>query len=177
MKPTPIIAALTLVFAFAAAPALAASDSIKFDGAIGSQPLRSGPAANLVFNVSPGGIPWVIESFKAEIKPDGRISARGEGLLLAGGNAVGARGGVRFVAASLFCPGVAEPFNSEAAELDQNGDFNIRSPLTDANGVSPPVPCGDDMDNRPVLLIRNATAAGGVAGAPSAWFAAGILKD
>jgi len=188
MNPIPIVAALGLVATLGAAPVLAANDNIKFDGAIGSQPLRSPvipppPASppdaspNVVQGVNPGGIPWVIESFKGDIKTDGSISARGEGLLLGGGNTIGARGGTRFVVASLFCPGQANPFNSAAADLDENGDFNIRSPLLNANGAPPSFPCGDNLDNRPVLLIRSATVdANGVA-TPGNWFAAGILKD
>lgn len=186
MKPSPIVAALSLITTFAAAPALAADNLARFDGAFGSQPLRAAAAINTVFTVNPGGIPWMIKSLKADIKTDGSISARGEGLLLAGGNTAGARGGTRFVVASLFCrgtpatPGTAGdpigPFNSGAADLDPNGDFHITGPLTDANGVSPPVPCGDNLDNRPVLLIRSATVVGGVV-TPGNWFALGILKD
>ncbi len=50
----------------------------------------------------------------------------------------------------------------------------MRSKLTDANGATPPLDCGDTVDNRPVLLIR--TMAGNPA-APGAWFAAGLLAD
>lgn len=177
MNPIPIVAALGLVTTLAAAPVLAASDNIKFDGAIGSQPLRSGPAVNTVQGVNPGGIPWVIRTFKAHIKTDGSISAQGDGLLLGGGNTIGARGGTRFVVASLFCPGQTNPYNSGAADLDVNGDFDIKGPLLNANGAPPSFPCGDSLDNRPVLLIRSATVdANGVA-TPGNWFAAGILKD
>jgi hypothetical protein len=38
-----------------------AQDSlVRFDGGIGSQPLRAGALVNDVFGVSPGGRPWVI---------------------------------------------------------------------------------------------------------------------
>lgn len=179
MKTIHFAAALGFLATLAAAPATAADSLVRYDGAIGSQPLRAGPAANNVFTVTPGGAPWVIRTFRADVKTDGSISARGEGLLLGGTNNVGARGGTRFVVASLFCRDAAGgpigPFNSAPADLDVNGDFQIRGPLTNSVGAPPPVLCGDELDNRPVLLIRRSAATGVVDADP--WFAAGILKD
>lgn len=196
MKLTPIVAALGFAATLAAAPALAADNLVRFDGGIGSQPVGSinnngttptptnddFPNVNTVHGVTPGGAPWTIKSLKADIKTDGGISARGEGLLLAGGNNIGNRGGPRQVVASLFCRAdpvppatagtVIGPFNSQFVDLDANGDFQIRGTLTDATGATPPNPCGDTIDNRPTLLIRTVTA-----GAPGSWFAAGIIKD
>jgi hypothetical protein len=189
MKLNPVIAALGVAAILGAAPVLAADPPIRFDGAIGSQPLRAGGASNVILNVSPGGVPWVIRTFRADINvassgrtSEVRIVARGEGLLLGGTNTPGARGGVRFVAVSLFCPGDPDPFNSGAVPLDANGDFQINTLLTHVKDINKvPAPCGDNLDNRPVLLIRNSTAtdASGnpVSGNPSSWFAAGILKD
>jgi len=173
----------------------AADDGLLFDGAVGSTPVgrinNNGtpndvaddfPVVNTIHDVTPGGAPWTIASFRANIRADGRISAKGEGLLLAGGNGFGTRGGPRQVLVSLFCreqpvpPATAGaatgPFNSEFVDLDPNGDFQIKGTLANADGAAPPVPCGDTIDNRPTLLIR--TVAGG---APGSWFAAGILKD
>jgi hypothetical protein len=114
---------------------------------------------------------------------DGR--AHGEGVLLAGADGIGTRAGPRQVVLSLFCrnaavpPAVAgtvqtTPYNSEPVDLDENGDFDVRSKLTNADGATPPLDCGDTIDNRPVLLIR--TMAGNPA-APGAWFAAGLRAD
>ncbi|HWS12111.1 MAG TPA: hypothetical protein VN279_04895, partial [Rhodocyclaceae bacterium] len=163
-----IVAALGIAATVAAAPALA-DTPLKFDGAIGSQPLRANAAVNAVRGVNPGGIPWVIRTFRADIKPaspagrgagEVRILARGEGLLLGGGDTVGARGGTRFVVAALFCRdstgASVGPFHSAPADLDVNGDFLIDSPLADSAGAAPPAVCGDRLDNRPVLLIRSA---------------------
>ena len=175
--------------------AAGANDELRFEGAVGSAPVgrinNNGtpeltaddfPEVNTIHGVTPGGAPWTIAGFRANIRADGRISARGEGLLLSGGNNFGTRGGPRQVLVSLFCradpvppatTGVAiGPFNSAFVDLDPDGDFEIRGTLADANGAPPPVPCGDTIDNRPTLLIR--TVAGG---APGSWFAAGILKD
>jgi hypothetical protein len=174
-----------------ALPAAADDDRdtlFKFDGGIGSQPLRAGAAVNAVDGVNPGGIPWVIRSLKAEITTDGRIKATGKGLLLGGGDTTGSRGGPRQVVASLFCrnapvaPAVTGtlqtvPYNSEFVDLDADGDFRINSLITNSSASIPTFSCGDNIDNRPVLLIRTvvpATAA--TPAAPGAWFAAGILK-
>jgi hypothetical protein len=195
MKNLPRILILTAAAGLCASTAFASDDStLRFEGGIGATPVgrinNNGtatptsddfPEANTVLDVAPGGAPWTIRSLRARIDSDGRISAKGEGLLLAGGNNIGTRGGPRQVLASLFCraapvapttTGAAiGPFNSEFVDLDANGDFEIRGSLTDSAGAAPPEPCGDATDNRPVLLIR--TVAGG---APGAWFASGILR-
>ncbi|MCX7900106.1 MAG: hypothetical protein N2444_08515 [Methylocystis sp.] len=45
--------------------------------------------------VPPGGRPWPISSFRATIRTNGSIEAKGEGLVLGGGGAIGTRGGRR----------------------------------------------------------------------------------
>ena len=135
------------------APAAATDKLVRFDGGIGSQPLRAGGLVNDVFGVAPGGRPWVIDSLKAHVRTDGRIHVDGRGLLLAGGNNIGGTGD-QSVRARLFCGGT--PFDSELVPLEPNGDFRIDGHLN----PFPPAVC-----NNPVLLIVNA---GG------AWFAAGI---
>ena len=125
----------------------------RFEGGIGSQPLRSGGTPNVVQGVNPGGIPWVIDRLSAEVKTNGRISVDGRGLLLGGGNNVGRAGG-QSVRARLFCGVVAH--DSALVPLDADGDFRINDVLQPA----PPSPC-----DSAILLIVNA---GG------SWFAAGI---
>lgn len=134
----------------------ALADSLaRFEGGIGSQPLRSGALPNVVHNTNPGGIPWVISRLSADVKTDGRVSVAGRGLLLGGGNNVG-RTGNQSVRARLFCDGVAHDTNT--VPLDPDGDFRIDDTLM----PMPPNPC-----NNAVLLI---VSAGGN------WFAAGIPK-
>jgi hypothetical protein len=150
------ILALAFLFGiFSPLPVFAQSHLVRFEGGIGSQPLRSGPAPNVVFNVNPGGIPWVISRLSADVRLDGRISVVGLGLLLGGGNGVGTNGN-QSVRARLFCGGA--PHDSDVVQLEANGDFRIEDQL---NPV-PPSPCLN-----PVLLI---VSAGGN------WFAAGIQK-
>lgn len=165
----------------------------RFDGGIGSQPFRSGPlpppqsgngpVPNTVAGVTPGGTPWPITSFRAQINTDGRIRAVARGILLGGGDGIGTRGAPRQMVLSLFCrnapvaPAVTgtlqtTPYNSTFVDLDADGDFRLDSMLTDASGATPPANCGDTAENRPVLLIRTVTNA-----AAGSWFAAGILKS
>ncbi len=128
---------------------------VRFDGGIGETPVSSLTTANVVLGVRPGGQPWVIERLTAKVRTDGRISVRGRGLLLAGGNGIGTTGG-QMVEARLFCDGA--PHDTGLVPLEADGDFEIDDVLM----PTPPAPC-----NRPVLLIVNATGV---------WFAAGIPR-
>lgn len=192
MKMHPIFAALGAAATLCAMPAMASDAAIRFDGGIGVQPFRSAagvPTLNTVAGVPPGGTPWLMSSFKGSVNSSGRLRARGTGVILAGGDNVGTRGGPRQVVASLFCrnapvaPAVAGtlqtvPYNSATVDLDADGDFRIDSLLTNASGATPPLDCGDAIDNRPVLLIRSVTPANPTTGAPAtpgSWFAAGII--
>jgi hypothetical protein len=164
MKKALISAAVGVLAAGVVWPALAGDGRLEFHGGIGSTPFASvngAVAANDVRGIPPGGRPWVIGKLRAAVRPDGGISVKGEGLLLAGGNTIGLPALPRQVAATLFC-GAAE-FTSAAVDLDENGNFVIRGKLA---GLLPN-PCAT-----PILLIRN--FANNAAGA---WFAAGIPEN
>jgi hypothetical protein len=138
-------------------PLGAAADTlVRFEDGIGIQPLRAGPAPNVVHGVNPGGLPWVISRLSADVATDGRIRVDGRGLLLAGGNGIGTAGG-QSVRARLICAGV--PHDSDLVALDARGDFTIGGFVN----PFPPSPC-----TSPVLLI--------VSGGGN-WFAAGIPKQ
>jgi hypothetical protein len=163
MKKTLMAGILGTLISCVALPAMA-DNLVKFSGGIGSQPAAIGPdgkpsVVNDVFGIPPGGRPWVIESLKAQVKEDGRLSVRGEGLVLAGGNSIGTRGGIAQVVATLFCNGTA--FTSAPVPISMDGDFEISDRLQNV-----PNPCLS-----PVLLIRN-----GAGVTPGPWFAAGIPK-
>ncbi len=186
---------LAVAALLAAGTAVAGDDptvTFRFTGATGDQPFRSQggvPVLNVVAGVNPGGTPWDMTRFEAVIKSNGEIKAEGRGVLLLGGDGIGTRAGPRQVILSLFCrgpftaPAVAGPvvqnaFNSPTVVLSVDGDFSVRGLLTDATGAAPPLDCGNDLDNRPVLLVRAVTPANAETGAPAipgAWFAAGIL--
>ena len=151
-----IFAFALLLGILAPLPVFAQSHLVRFEGGIGSQPLRSGPAVNVVHGVNPGGQPWVISRLSADVRLDGRISVDGRGLLLGGGNNIGTNGN-QSVRARLICGGVAH--DSDVVPLEASGDFRIEGQLAPV----PSSPCPN-----PVLLI---VSAGGN------WFAAGIQKQ
>jgi hypothetical protein len=159
------VATLVGVALFATDVVHAAQPLLKFEGGIGAQPLAANAAVNAVFDVPPGGRPWVIERLSATIDINSNIKVDGRGLLLAGGNAI-ARNGGQSVRPLLLCTNgtaatsiVTSRHTTPAKALADNGDFSFDEPM------SPQVP--PDCAN-PILLIVNA---GG------AWFAAGIPKD
>lgn len=164
MRMTSTGVALALTLSLAAATAFASDDTlVRFKGGIGVDPVagidNAGmPVANMVRGVPPGGRAWVIRDLDARVGNDGSISVRGRGLLFAGGEAIGTRGGVAKVIATLFCDGL--DFNSAAVDLDLAGDFSVNGMF----GAVPPAPC-----NGPVLLIRGAAGV-------QPWFAAGIPR-
>jgi hypothetical protein len=186
---------LAVAALLAAGTAVAGDDptvTFRFTGATGDQPFRNQggvPVLNLVAGVTPGGTPWDMTKFEAVIKSNGEIKAEGRGVLLLGGDGIGTRAGPRQVIISLFCRSVPVPpavagavlpnaFNSQPVDLDEDGDFVVRGSLADATGAAPPLTCGDDVDNRPVLLVRSVTPANPTTGAPAtpgAWFAAGVI--
>jgi len=137
--------------------------NLKFRGGIGVNPV-TGVAANgavnlnVVRGVNPAG-PWRIADLDANVTSEGRIQAKGRGLLLAAGNGIGTNAGAS-VFATLFCgpAATATAHSSGRVALDTDGDFRIDDLLSPA----PPASC-----DTPVLLIRNGAGSG-------VWFAAGI---
>ena len=159
---------LGLFLAALVVPTSRADDSLlRFDGGIAVDPVsgiaaNGTPTANTVRGVGPGGAPWRIANLSASIDVSGRISVRGRGLLLAGGNGIGTNG-AQSVHAILFCgpaaTATAHATPAAGVALAANGDFRIDDVLS----PRPPNPC-----DTPVLLIANP--------APR-WFAAGILAN
>jgi len=161
-------AALGIAVLLSGGAALAGDNLVRFEGGIGVNPVSSATdagvaARNIVRRVSPGGQPWVISRLSVDVKENGRIRAKGEGLLLGGGDNIGTNGRAS-VFATLFCgdppSATAHDSTPTGVPLEPNGDFRI-------NDVLSPLPPGECTNA--VLLIR--TANGG------RWFAAGIPKD
>jgi hypothetical protein len=186
---------LLLTCLFAAGTAIAGGPSdvlFNFNGVVGVQPFRSQggtPVLNTVAGVPPGGAPWGMTKFEATIKTNGDVKARGRGVVLWGTDNIGTRAGPRQVVVSLFCRGpipaggasgpvLQNAFTSAPVDLNPDGDFEVRGTLTDATGATPPLDCGNNGDNRPVLLVRAVTPANpntGTPAIPGAWFGAGII--
>jgi hypothetical protein len=141
----------------------------RFSGAIGADPVSNVTVTgttttvspNVVRGVNPPGQIWRIADLNAIVTADGRIHARGRGVLLGGGNGIGTNGG-QSVFATLFCGPAASAVSSSTTQtgvaLDADGDFAIDDVLS----PMPPNTC-----ETPVLLIRTAAGA-------HPWFAAGI---
>lgn len=168
-----IALALTLAVAATAASAGGQRPILRFDGAIGVDPLTAAGGVdvpNVVRGINPGGRAWVIRKLDALVFADASVAISGKGLLFSSGDAIATRGAVTHVAATLACgpaDATALKFSTAPAPLDEHGDFRIRGPLFDgANTAVLPVPC-----ENPQLLIR---AANPTTGMPGGWFAAGI---
>jgi len=152
------------------APTVRADTLVEFEGGIGvltadgvtcgQDPTNCFVRRNDVRGVQPGGQPWVIRQFKAKVKTNGRITAEGKGLVLAGSNAIGTADGVNLVAVTLFCAEETTPdgHSSGSHPLAADGDFKFTDTL------SPPVPATCPT---PTLLIRARINTG-------QWIAAGI---
>ena len=144
---------------------------VRFDGGIGVDPVSNvvvtgtttTVSANVVRSISPPGQIWRIADLDANVSTDGRIRARGRGLLLGGENGIGTNGNQK-VFATLFCgpaaSATASSSNLAGVALDPDGDFTIDDVLS----PTPPIPC-----DTPVLLIRTT-------GGNNPWFAAGIER-
>ena len=166
MKVAVIAAALSL----AAFSANADDRLARFDGGIGVIPVSNVAVAGGVVTVTPNtvrGVPpagqiWVIEKLDAKVTTDGRITVKGKGLVLGGGNSTGRATG-QSVIATLICeaaaPFVQRSTTAAGVPLADNGDFRIDDMLSSVPGE-----CAS-----PMLLIRNAANGG--------WFAAGILDS
>lgn len=141
----------------------------KFDGGIATSPVGSlvGPNAdgsfqnvtqNVVRGVKPAGGAWRIADLKATVDTDGRITVKGRGLVLAGGDRIGQSLELS-VGATLICDATApvvEHATATLTKLDINGDFRIDDQL-----LPVPTECAS-----PVLLIRS--------NGNGPWLAAGI---
>jgi hypothetical protein len=158
MKTRVIAAAVCCALLIWTVPA-AAEALVKFEGGIGVHPVANTGVPNTVKGVPPGGLPWAIQKLEVEVETGGTIIVKGEGLVLAGGDNIGTRGGVASVFATLFCGDAA--FHSPPGALSLGGNFRIIGMLSSV----PPNPC-----NAPRVLIRNAAG-------NNAWFAAGTLNE
>lgn len=166
---------VALVLASASLAAHAAPSLLRFSGAIGVDPLSAAGGVdtlNVVRGVNPSGRAWILRKLKASVDADGKIEARGAGLLFTSGDVIGTRGGIANVVATLTCGpanATARRFTSAPAPLDLAGDFRISGVLSE-DGINPAV-LPEVCDN-PALLIRSINTATGMAGG---WFAVGIL--
>jgi len=123
----------------------AAADDLKFKGGIGVIPVSSvincpalpapcvtgSPVTvnrNIVRGVSPAGQIWVIADLDAKVSANGKITVKGKGLILAGGDNAGRAPAVS-VLATLICqptpPFTQSSTASAGVMLPPNGDFAL----------------------------------------------------
>jgi hypothetical protein len=96
----------------------------------GSTPRPDGP---VLFNVNPGGAPWVVARSKVEVRRDGRVKARIEGLVIPPQNNTNP---LSNLAATVYCGGTAVGTTS-AVPFSREGDARIDESLAAAL----PKPC------------------------------------
>jgi len=177
MKKPLFVAGLVTLLAGLFVLAVRADESgilVKFKGGIGVHPVSNVSGTqnangsfpdvtrNVVRGINPAGQLWVIERLEANVKTDGEIDVKGEGLILAGGNNAGRATGQR-VFATLICEDsgfIERNTNTAGVLLSAGGDFEI-------NDVLAPWP--SSACPSPMLLIRNASG--------QTWFAVGILDS
>lgn len=103
---------------------------------IGSRPATGDPAGPVLFEVNPGGVPWVIGSSDVDARRDGRLEVKFEGLLITDTGTAndGTVGPVRTVSASLYCNGESVG-ETATVPLSADGDAEIRDTIAAAPGA------------------------------------------
>jgi hypothetical protein len=127
--------AVAAFVALAAVHARADDATLKWQTIIGIM-----QAGNVVAGIPGGGQPWSTLGGNANVNLGaGRVSWRVDGLVLAGGNAIGTRAGIASVKGTLVCnPGAANQavVDTPAVPLDVLGDARFEgefaTPLPDA---------------------------------------------
>jgi len=150
---------------FAAAPlkALAQGYGLRFNGAIGVQPLTA-LGLNTVLGIEPDAYPWVIKGLQGTVSADGRVSVEVDGLLPAGGGDIGIPGPASEFEVTLFCDGAFVFLGGSGVPLSNDmSSFTINTTL----GERLPSNC-----SAPTLLIVTDFPCG--SGDCPAWYAAGI---
>jgi hypothetical protein len=113
-------------------------------------------AGNVVGGIPGGGQPWSTLGGRASASLSGRLRFRVDGLVLAGGNAIGTADGIAQVRGTLVC----DPGGADQAVVD--GPLVDLSPTGDAefDGDVGPLPavCGDAT--KPVAFLVRIAGAG-----------------
>jgi hypothetical protein len=100
LAPRLVLAALAATCVLAAPAAADSNKAILKDDVTPSL-----PTDDPIFGVPPGGAPWVIDKGEARVKPDGRVRARVEGLVIPTPPQNGTNP-IPLLRASVYCDGV-----------------------------------------------------------------------
>jgi hypothetical protein len=89
------------------------------------------PSDPVLHGVSPGGLPWVLDSGQARLRHDGRLSVRVRGLVLPGPPGNGTPGPITTVNASLYCgDDTTAAATTATVPLSSAGDARISQRVT-----------------------------------------------
>jgi len=159
------ISFIVLAASLVIAPPAQAGAIVKFDEAFGMPtPFSVGDdgqaARNIVRGVPAALQPWWVKRGEAKVEDNGKISARVDYLVFAGGNFIGTTGPITQVILTLFCG--EDQFSTDPVPLEEEGMIRVRKePLMPI----PPAVCED-----PALLVR-------IANPVAPWIAAFALEE
>jgi hypothetical protein len=135
LAPRLVLAAVVAAFVLAGPAAADSNKAILTDDVTPSL-----PSDDAIFGVNPGGAPWVIDKGEARVKPDGRVRARVEGLVIPTAPQNGTNP-IPLLRASVYCDGMLVG-QTENAPFSPAGDARIEDEVA--------VP--GDCDHAAVLL-------------------------
>src|SRR3954452_5179954 len=119
-----VVVLLAAVVATVSLVGSALADEGQGDRVLRSKLVGNTPGDPTLFDVAPAGAPWEVAASDVDVRRDGRIEVKVEGLVIAGRGTVG----IAAVTAELYCNsklvGVTDP-----APLSTDGDAEIRDTL------------------------------------------------
>jgi hypothetical protein len=84
------------------------------------------PTDPTLLGAAAGGVPWVLRSGDARLRPDGRLDVRIRGLVIPVAPFTGTTGPVKTVSASLYCGGSSTPVGtSNSFPISTDGNARI----------------------------------------------------
>jgi hypothetical protein len=123
LAPRLVLAALAVAFVLAAPAAADSNKAILKDNVTPSLPTDA-----KFFGVPPGGAPWVIDKGEARMKPEGRVRARVEGLVIPTAPQNGTNP-LPMLRASVYCDGMLAGV-TDSVPFSPAGDARIEDEVS-----------------------------------------------
>jgi hypothetical protein len=123
MKRTIVLLAVALAAVGLVGSALADDGN---DRVLRSKLIGNTPGDPTLFDVAPAGAPWEVAASDVDVRRDGRIEVKVEGLVIEGRGTVG----IAAVTAELYCNGKRVGDPTAPAPLSTDGDAEIRDTLS-----------------------------------------------
>jgi hypothetical protein len=105
------------------------------DRVLRSKLIGNTPGDPTLFDVAPAGAAWEVAASDVDVRRDGRIEVKVEGLVIAGRGTVG----ITAVTASLYCNGTLVG-TTDPSPLSTDGDAEIDDTLAETVPAECPVP-------------------------------------